>query len=137
MNHFYLNPKVKSNLGMNFYEMKLRRKKIKLITKWILILNSINSSMGFSQSNLGYRWDCRILGCSRLTQTLKLKIASEIWFLFLKYIPKTIKWMTLITSLRFGFLTLFTPYSFVLRQITIEKTMITNDQELPRITSIG
>ena len=27
MNHFYLNPKVKSNLGMNFYEMKLRRKK--------------------------------------------------------------------------------------------------------------
>ena len=31
MNHFYLNPKVKSNLGISFYEIKL--KKIKLITK--------------------------------------------------------------------------------------------------------
>ena len=45
--------------------------------------------------------------------------------------------MRLITSLRFGFLTLPTPYSFVLGQITIGKTQITNDQELSRITSIG
>ena len=45
--------------------------------------------------------------------------------------------MRLITGLRFDFLTLPTPYSFVLGQITIGKTEITNDQELPRITSIG
>ena len=44
--------------------------------------------------------------------------------------------MRLIISLRFDFLTLPTPYNFVLGQITIGKTMITNDQELPRITSI-
>ena len=44
--------------------------------------------------------------------------------------------MRLITSLRFGFLTFPTPYSFVLGQIMIEKMRITNDQELPRITSI-
>ena len=43
MNHFYLNPKVKSNLGISFYEIKL--KKIKLITKKILILNYIDSSL--------------------------------------------------------------------------------------------
>ena len=57
-------------------------------------------------------------------------------FSFLKQIPKTIKWIRLIIGLRFGFLTLPTPYSFVLGQITIENTMITNDQELPKITSI-
>ena len=45
--------------------------------------------------------------------------------------------MRLITSLKFSFLTLHTPYNFVLGQIMIEKTRITNDQELPRITSIG
>ena len=39
--------------------------------------------------------------------------------------------------LRFDFLTLPTPYFFVLGQIMTGKTMITNDQELPRITSIG
>ena len=44
--------------------------------------------------------------------------------------------MRLITGLRFDFLTLPTPYSFILGQINIEKTMITNYQELPRITSI-
>ena len=44
--------------------------------------------------------------------------------------------MILITSLRFGFLTLLTPYNFALGKIMIEKTEITNDQELPRITSI-
>ena len=44
--------------------------------------------------------------------------------------------MRLITGLRFDFLTLPTPYSFVLGQITITKTKITNDQELPRITGI-
>ena len=57
-------------------------------------------------------------------------------FSFLKQIPKTIKWIRLIIGLRFSFLTLPTPYSFVLGQITIENTMITNDQELPKITSI-
>ena len=45
--------------------------------------------------------------------------------------------MRLITSLRFDFLTILTPYSFILWQIMIEKTGITNDQELPRVTSIG
>ena len=54
----------------------------------------------------------------------------------LKQIPKTIKRMRLIINLRFDFLTLPTPYSFVWGQITIGKTRITNDQELPRITSI-
>ena len=44
--------------------------------------------------------------------------------------------MRLITSLRFDFLTIPTPYSFILGEITIEKTRITNDQELLRITSI-
>ena len=44
--------------------------------------------------------------------------------------------MRLITGLGFGFLTLPTPYSFVLGQITMKKAMITNDQELLRITSI-
>ena len=34
-------------------------------------------------------------------------------FSFLKQIPKTIKWMRLIINLRFDFLTLPTPYSFV------------------------
>ena len=45
--------------------------------------------------------------------------------------------MILITSLRFGFLTLPTPYRFVLGQVMIGKTMITNDKKLSRITSIG
>ena len=44
--------------------------------------------------------------------------------------------MILIIGLRFGFLTLPTPYNFVLGQITIEKIRITNDQELPRIINI-
>ena len=44
--------------------------------------------------------------------------------------------MILIIGLRFDFLTLPTPYSFAFGQITIEKIEITNDQELPRITSI-
>ena len=42
----------------------------------------------------------------------------------------------IIINLRFGFLTFPTSYSFVLGQITIRKIRITNDQELPRITSI-
>ena len=45
--------------------------------------------------------------------------------------------MRLITNLRFDFLTLHTPYSFVLGQITIGKMRITNDQEFQTITSIG
>ena len=45
--------------------------------------------------------------------------------------------MRLITGLRFDFLTFPTPYNFIMGQVTIKKTMITNDQELPRITSIG
>ena len=45
--------------------------------------------------------------------------------------------MRLIINLRFGFLTFPTPYSFVLGQITIGKMRTTNDQELPRIISIG
>ena len=45
--------------------------------------------------------------------------------------------MRLITNLRFNFLTLFTSYNFILGQIMIGKTMITNDQKLLRITSIG
>ena len=57
-------------------------------------------------------------------------------FFFLKQIPKTIKGMRFIIGLRFGFLTLPIPYSFVLGQITIGNTRITNDQELTRITSI-
>ena len=57
-------------------------------------------------------------------------------FSFLKQILKTIKWMRLITGLRFGFLTLPTPYNYILGQITIRKTRITNDQELLRIISI-
>ena len=44
--------------------------------------------------------------------------------------------MTLITSSRFDFLTLSTPYNFVLGQITIKKTKITNVQKLPKIISI-
>ena len=44
--------------------------------------------------------------------------------------------MKLITSLRFGFLTLPTPYNFVLGKITIGKTRITNDQVVLRITNI-
>ena len=44
--------------------------------------------------------------------------------------------MKLITSLRFDFLTLPTPYNFILGKITIGKTMITNDQELPRMDSM-
>ena len=44
--------------------------------------------------------------------------------------------MTLITSSRFDFLTLSTPYNFVLGQITIKKTKITNVQKLLKITSI-
>ena len=44
--------------------------------------------------------------------------------------------MRMITGLRSGFLTLPTHYSFILGQITIGKTMITNDQELRRITTI-
>ena len=45
--------------------------------------------------------------------------------------------MRLIIRLRFDFLILLTPCSFILGQIMIEKTGITNDQELPRVTSIG
>ena len=45
--------------------------------------------------------------------------------------------MRLTTTLRFDFLTLPTPYRFVLGQITLGKTRITNDQEFPTITSIG
>ena len=44
--------------------------------------------------------------------------------------------MRLIIGLRFSFLTIPIPYTFALGQITIGKTRITNDQELPRITSI-
>ena len=44
--------------------------------------------------------------------------------------------MRFIIGLSFGFLTLPIPYSFVLGQITIGNTRITNDQELTRITSI-
>ena len=43
--------------------------------------------------------------------------------------------MRLITDLRFDILTLPTSYNFVLGQITIVKTRITNNQELPRITN--
>ena len=45
--------------------------------------------------------------------------------------------MRLITSLRFNFLTLITSNNFILGQIMIGKTMITNAQKLLRITSIG
>ena len=54
MNHFYLDPKVKRNMRINIYEIELV-KETKLITKWILILNLIDSIWDFSQSNLRYR----------------------------------------------------------------------------------
>ena len=38
--------------------------------------------------------------------------------------------MRLITSLRFRYLTIPTPHNYVLGQITVGKTRITNDQEL-------
>ena len=66
-----------------------------------------------------------------------LKLHPKPNFLFLKQISKTIKWMRLIIGLRFYFLTLPTPYNFVLGQISIGNKMITNDQELPKVTSIG
>ena len=44
--------------------------------------------------------------------------------------------MVLIIGLRFDFLTFPTPYSFAFGQITIEKTEITNDQVVLRITNI-
>ena len=43
--------------------------------------------------------------------------------------------MKLIIDLRFNFLAFHTPCSFVLGHITIRKTTIINDQELPKITS--
>ena len=44
-----------------------------------------------------------------------------------KQIFKTIKWMRLITNLRFDFLIIPTSYNFVLRKISIGNMMITND----------
>ena len=111
----------------------------KLITKWILIFNSINQVWGFPQSNLRYinRENKGFLSKVILRFwdpwpfVIKLSFITQncIWNLichFLKQIPKTIKWMRLITSLRFSFLTIPTSYSFVLGQITIEKTRITS-----------